>query len=131
MDEMNIRFKELRKTCHKTQMEFGKVIGISSSGVADIETGRRNVTEKHLIMLSNWHEYDVNIDWLRTGEGEMFLPKSQEEELAEFMADIMKEADATFRARFIKAVSRFNKDQWHALESVVMALYEQDLREKK
>ena len=74
MDEMNVRFKELRKTCHKTQIEFGKVLGISSSGVADIETGRRNVTEKHLIMLSNWDEYNVNIDWLRTGHGEMFLP---------------------------------------------------------
>lgn len=74
MDAINIRFKEMRKTCKKTQIEFGKVLGISSSGVADIETGRRNVTEKHLIMLSNWDEYNVNIDWLRTGNGEMFLP---------------------------------------------------------
>ena len=74
MDAINIRFKEMRKTCKKTQAEFGKVLGISSSGVADIETGRRNVTEKHLIMLSNWDEYNVNIDWLRTGSGEMFLP---------------------------------------------------------
>lgn len=74
MDAINIRFKEVRKTCKKTQIEFGKVLGISSSGVADIETGRRNVTEKHLVMLSNWDEYNVNIEWLRTGNGEMFLP---------------------------------------------------------
>lgn len=74
MDAINIRFKEMRKACKKTQIELGKVLGISSSGVADIETGRRNVTEKHLIMLSNWDEYNVNIDWLRTGNGEMFLP---------------------------------------------------------
>ena len=74
MKEINLRFKELRKTCKKTQIEFGKVLGISSSGIANIETGQRSVTEKHLIMLSNWEEYHVNIDWLRTGEGEMFLP---------------------------------------------------------
>lgn len=72
--EINLRFKKLRKTCKKTQIEFGKVLGISSSGIANIETGQRSVTEKHLIMLSNWEEYHVNIDWLRTGEGEMFLP---------------------------------------------------------
>lgn len=74
MDNINNRFKILRKFCGKTQSDFGRVLGISTSGIADIENGRRNVTEKHLIMLSNWNEYNVNIDWLRTGEGDMLLP---------------------------------------------------------
>lgn len=74
MNAINERFIELRKACRKSQTDFSKVLGISRSGVADIETGRRNVTEKHLIMLSNWDEYNVNIEWLRTGKGEMFLP---------------------------------------------------------
>lgn len=74
MESINERFIELRKACRKSQTDFSKVLGLSRSGVADIETGRRNVTEKHLIMLSNWEEYNVNIDWLRTGNGEMFLP---------------------------------------------------------
>ena len=74
MDAINERFIELRKACRKSQTDFSKVLGLSRSGVADIETGRRNVTEKHLIMLSNWDEYNVNIDWLRTGKGDMFLP---------------------------------------------------------
>lgn len=74
MDVINERFIELRKACRKSQTDFSKVLGLSRSGVADIETGRRNVTEKHLIMLSNWDEYNVNIDWLRTGKGDMFLP---------------------------------------------------------
>ena len=74
MEEINIRFKELRKACRKNQIDFGKALGISSSGVANIETGQRKVTEKHLLMLSNWDEYHVNVDWLRTGKGEMFLP---------------------------------------------------------
>ena len=62
MEDINIRFKELRKACRKTQIEWGKILGISSSGVADVESGRRNVTEKHLIMLSNWHERKINIE---------------------------------------------------------------------
>lgn len=74
MDAINARFKELRKSCHKSQIEFGKIMGLSSSGISEIEAGRRNVTEKHLVMLSNWDEYNVNVDWLRTGNGEMFLP---------------------------------------------------------
>lgn len=74
MEAINERFIALRKACKKSQTDFSKVLGLSRSGIADIETGRRNVTEKHLIMLDNWDEYNVNIEWLRTGKGEMFLP---------------------------------------------------------
>ncbi len=74
MDAINERFIELRKACNKNQSDFAKVLGLSRSGVTAIETGQRKVTEKHLVMLSNWDEYNINIDWLRTGNGEMFLP---------------------------------------------------------
>ena len=74
MDDINARFRELRKACNKNQTDFGKVLGLSVSGISAIEAGQRSVTEKHLVMLSNWEEYNVNIDWLRTGNGEMFLP---------------------------------------------------------
>lgn len=74
MEAINERLIQLRKACRKNQADFGKAIGLARSGVAAIESGQRKVTEKHLIMLSNWDEYNVNIDWLRTGSGEMFLP---------------------------------------------------------
>ena len=86
MEDINIRIKELRKTCNKTQSEWGKILGISSSGVADLESGRRNINEKHLIMLSNWHERKVNIEWLRTGEGgkkNMFLHPEENDLIAQ------------------------------------------------
>ena len=74
MDAINERFKELRKACRKNQTDFGRALGITASGVADIENGRRNVTDKHLVMLGNWDEYNINIEWLQTGAGDMFLP---------------------------------------------------------
>lgn len=71
---INERFAILRKTCKKNQEQWGAILGISRTGIAEIESGRRKVTNKHLVMLSNWEEYNVNIDWLRTGQGDMFLP---------------------------------------------------------
>ena len=70
---INERLVALRKTCGKTQAEFSSVLGIRQTGLSEIELGRRNVNDRHLMMLSNWKEYRVNIDWLRTGDGEMFL----------------------------------------------------------
>ena len=46
---------------------------MSRTAYAEIEAERNKVLDRHLTMLSNWKEYHVNIDWLRTGAGEMFL----------------------------------------------------------
>ncbi len=103
MEDINIRFKELRKACHKTQIEWGKILGITSSGVADLESGRRNINEKHLIMLSNWHERKINIEWLRTGNGgpeNMFLPP-EENDLVAQAAALLGEKDQLFESLVI------------------------------
>ena len=71
---MNERFRALRKALGLTQGEFGKILGLTTSGVSEIEAGRRNVTEQHLIMLSNYKGRPIDVNWIRTGEGEMFLP---------------------------------------------------------
>lgn len=106
MEGINLRFKELRKTCKKTQIDFGKVLCISSSGISAIETGQRSVTKKHLIMLSKWDEYNVNIDWLRTGKGDMFLPNKTD--ALELIRKQYNLTDARFR--FIANFLRLSKN---------------------
>lgn len=103
METINDRFKRLRKESNKTQEEWGRILGITRPGVADIESGRRNVTEKHLIMLSNWHERKVNIEWLRTGEGgtdNMFL-QPEENDLVAQAAALLGEKDLLFETLII------------------------------
>ncbi len=103
METINDRFKYLRKQCNKTQEEWGRIIGITRTGVAEIERERRNVTEKHLIMLSNWHERKVNIDWLRTGEGgleNMFLHPEKNDLVAQ-AAVLLGEKDQLFETLVI------------------------------
>ena len=75
----------------------------SVSGVSDIERGKRNVTDQHLIMLSNWHERKVNIDWLRTGEGgsdNMFL-HPEENDLVAQAASLLGEKDQLFETLIV------------------------------
>lgn len=86
---MNERFKKLRKALGLTQGEFGKILGLSTSGVSEIEAGRRKVTEQHLIMLSNYKKKIVNINWLRTGEGEMFKERSPSDEVGYYVEDLL------------------------------------------
>lgn len=120
MKEINVRFKKLRKTCKKTQTDFGKVLGISSSGIANIETGQRSVTEKHLIMLSNWEEYHVNINWLRTGEGEMFLPDE-----TDILEAIRKEYNLTnLQFKFVSNFLRLPESEKNILFNFLQSVFE-------
>lgn len=103
MDKINIRFKQLRKACKKTQAEWGEILGLSPSGISEIESGRRNVTEKHLIMLSNWKERKINIDWLRTGEGgsENIFLHPEENDLIAQAATLLGKKDSLFETLVI------------------------------
>lgn len=90
---LNKRFRELRKALGFTQSEMGKILGITASGVSDIESGRRKITEQHLIMLSNFKQKPINIDWIRTGKGDMFNPLSPDEEIETFVRNLLEYSD--------------------------------------
>lgn len=113
---MNDRIKELRKAMNLSQEKFGELLGITKSGVSDIESGRRKVTDQHVIMLVN---NGVNEEWLRTGKGSMFVPKSKDEEIAEMLADIQKSGEDSFRHRLVSALARLDNDGWNKLEELI------------
>ena len=116
---MNSRIKELRKAMKKSQEDFGKILGLSKSGVSEIESGRRNVTEQHIIMLRNCTDFNVNENWIRTGEGEMFIPLDREKELAKLTVNLFTESSDSFKNRFISLLARMSDDEWALLESMV------------
>lgn len=119
---MNERMKELRKAMGKSQEEFGKILGITKSGVSDIESGRRNVTEQHIIMLRN---ENVNEDWLRTGKGEMFIQETKDEQISKMLADVLKCEDSDFKKRLIVALSKMDDTGWNALEKFIDSITSQ------
>ncbi len=67
---MNERLKAIRKELNLTQKEFATKIGITNSGISRLEKGENRLTEQ--LALSICREYNVNYDWLMTGNGEMF-----------------------------------------------------------
>lgn len=107
--DINQRFKELRKQCKKSQEEWGEILGISRSGIADIEAGRRNVTNKHIKLLSveTIDGKTINEEWLRNGTGKPFKELSRNQALTEFAADIINE-EYSFRARLVEALSKLS-----------------------
>ncbi len=66
---MNTRIKQARKALGLTQEEFAKRLGTVQNTITGYETGRREPS--NVVISSICREFDINENWLRTGEGEM------------------------------------------------------------
>ena len=67
------RIKKVRKREDLTQQEFADRLGMKRNSIAQVESGR-NTSDQTIISICR--EFGVNEEWLLTGEGEMFAPKS-------------------------------------------------------
>lgn len=83
------RVKEIRKALGLTLEKFGEKLGVKKNAISQIETGRNSLTEQNAIAICR--EFNVNYDWLTTGEGEMFaLPEDEE---AAYVAELLSDVD--------------------------------------
>ena len=120
---MNTRIRQLRKHLKLTAEGFGDKIGIVRSAVSNIENGNRQPTNQ--LITSICREFNVNEQWLRTGEGEMFNDISREEEITRFVGKLMRDSDDSFKKALILALSQLPEESWLVLEDFVNRIYDE------
>lgn len=118
---MHNRIKELRKHLGLNQTEFGAKIGVKQTTIAGYENGRAPLDT---VISSICREFNVNENWLRTGEGAMLRERSRNDELAAFFGDLLK-SEPDFRHRLISVLSRLSVDEWELLEKKARELAEE------
>lgn len=117
---MRDRIRALRKALNLNQTAFGARIGLSQGAITGYESGIREPSDA--VIMAICRVYGVDEIWLRTGEGEMFPQRSQNEELALFLADIMADEEESIRKRFILALSHMGPAQWQAISDFCKSL---------
>lgn len=120
------RIRAVRRALDLTQTEFGRRIGMKQNTIALIEGGR-NTSDQTLKAICR--EFNVSEDWLRTGEGEMFVPKSRDEELAEFFGNVQGIGPESFKRRFVAMLSRLDEEDWALLERMAERLLSETKKE--
>ena len=118
---MNERIKKLRQALNLSQDEFGKRLGVTRGAITNIELNK--VEPKPLFVDLICREFNASENWIRTGEGEMFVEKTESEELAAFSGDLLKDVP-DFRHRLIAAMSRLTLDEWKVLEKLAVEAVE-------
>lgn len=117
---MNERIRLLRKKNEMTQEEFSVKIGLSRNFIAQIESGTKIPSDRTIKDICR--EFNVNETWIRTGEGDPFLPRTRNQIIADFTADLLREENDSFRRRFIEALSILDVNDWKTLEKIAEAL---------
>lgn len=113
---MKDRVRALRKFLKMNQTDFGKAVGVTLSSVTKWETGENVVSDAVLLLMCQ--KFGVSEEWLRTGEGEMFVPRSREEEIAAFVHDVCGPEGTAFQRRLISLLARLTVDEWSILERI-------------
>lgn len=85
---MNERLKELRKTLDLTQQKFADKLHMKRNTIANYEIGRNQPIDAVVALICT--TFNVNEAWLRTGEGDMFIERSPEEETGYFVEDLLE-----------------------------------------
>lgn len=83
------RVRMLRKELDLTLEKFAKPLGVGKTAISNIENESRNLTDQMIISICR--EYNVNEEWLRSGEGEPFKKLSKEEEIASYVEDLLSD----------------------------------------
>lgn len=111
---INERIRHLRKNELKmTQNIFASKINISRSNLGNIETGEVSVTER--VVASICREFNVNEEWIRNGNGEIFAEVTLYEKAYNRFGYIMENSSPSKKAALsvlLELLYSVPDDQW-------------------
>lgn len=68
---MNIRIKKIRNILNLSQKDFAEKLGLKQNAISYMEKKGATVTEQNIKLICS--QFNVNENWLRTGNGEIFI----------------------------------------------------------
>lgn len=120
---LNERFKKVRLMAGLSQEEFGKKIGIESRGhISALESGNKNITDR--IVNDVCREFNVNEEWLRTGNGEPAIKRTRRQEIGAFANEVMDLPDENIKKRLIEALVKLDERDWETIAKIADSLKE-------
>lgn len=114
---MRDRIKAVRKDKKLSQAKFAEVLGISTQNVINWENGRNNPSDSAIKLICK--EFNVNPLWLETGEGEMFMEMSAEDEMAAYLGKMYNLPEDDPRRRIIMAMTKIPEEYWGTIREIM------------
>ena len=127
MSDISSRISTVIKSSGLTKTAFSKKIGLSQPFVSQLASGDASPSDRTIVDICR--EFGVSEHWLRTGQGEMFVRLSREEEITKFLMTVIRDPDSEFQRQLLATMAKLDPAQWQLMEQMLDDLIAQ--REKK
>ena len=124
MNTIHDRTALLIKDLGITRSSFADRIRVSRPFVSELCSGVKQPSDRTIADIAR--EFGVSLAWLEDGEGEMYVKRSANEELGLLVANIMSDADDSFRKRFITLLMALPPEDWGKIERFIDELQKSD-----
>ncbi|EJZ42545.1 helix-turn-helix domain-containing protein [Leptospira licerasiae] len=106
-----------------TQRKFAENIGVTPAFVNDVINRGKSFSQETIVKIS--FKFRVDINWLLTGEGEMFIPSAEE---IYKKADETREMIGVLQKRegmkdFLRLLMNLTDDEWKRLREMARLLF--------
>ncbi len=108
------RVKKVRKSLNLTLERFGEKLGVKKSAISQIENGRNSLTDQMCKAICR--EFNVNYNWLISGEGDMF---NQKDETISDSIDRIMAGENEFHKNLFKTLATLDEKELLSLEKII------------
>lgn len=123
MDTINDRIKEVVEDSELTKTAFARKLNVSQQYISKlIKTGEPSELFKDALCSA----FDINKEWLETGNGEKKATIDKEDQLMTWAGNILKDESDSFKRRFVNMLMDLDEDGWDALEKMALLLQKKD-----
>lgn len=122
MSDISDRIQKIMDAKGINKSDLARIINVDRSYASRLTTGIREPSDRTISDICR--EFDVNEKWLRTGEGDMYIPKSRNRLLSEFFADVLDAKDGDPVREYCTMLASLEPEQLHQLAEISRAMME-------
>ncbi len=113
---MNMRMRQAREKLNLSQAAFGDGAGVGLGVIKNIDYNRTEPNSLYFDLLCK--AYNIDRQWIETGEGEMFRESTQDERIAQFVGKALADKSDKFKVELLDILGGMNEDDWKALKRI-------------
>ena len=122
MNRLNERIDYLIKSLGMKKTAFAEKLNVSQAFISQLCSGVKQPSKRTIQDICT--KFNVNEDWLRTGNGEMFIELTRDEQIENFVGDVLKSEEDSFKKKFIWMLSALDESDWEVLQKMVELMQE-------
>lgn len=126
---VNERITLVRKSLKLSQTAFGEKLGVSRGVIKNIDESITTPKSEFLSLICK--VYNVDPDWLETGEGEMFLPSDEVTDLFDFAIALFQNKNLSWVRCLCEYVAQLTPEEQEAAARHIEAIAEMIAGEKE